>query len=135
MFKIGEIAKLTGVSADTIRHYTHKGLLAPRRDPGNGYQQYSKADVQRVRFILQAKRLGYTLKEIDEIICEARQGHSPCPRVREIIEARIDENRQKVDELINLQARMEAAIQRWRSLPDGMPDGESVCHLIEGEVE
>jgi len=135
MFKIGEVARLTGVSVDTIRHYTRKGLLAPKRDSNNGYQHYSKTDVQRVRFILQAKRLGYTLKEIDEVICEARQGHSPCPRVREIIEARIGENRQKVDELNNLQTRMEAALQRWRSMPDGMPDGESVCHLIEGEIE
>jgi len=135
MYKIGEIAKLTGVSIDTIRHYTRKGLLTPERDSGNGYQHYSQTDAQRVRFILQAKWLGYTLNEIDEILDEARHGRSPCPRVREIIEARIIENRQKVKELIDLQARMEAALQHWQSLPDGVPDRHLVCHLIEGVME
>lgn len=135
MYKVGEIAQQTGVSVDTIRYYTQKELLAPRRDPANGYQLYSVGDVQRVRFILQAKRLGYTLKEIDEIFSEARQGHSPCPRVREIIEARIGENRHRLDELHAAQTRMERALERWKSLPDGIPDGNSVCHLIETDLE
>lgn len=135
MFRIGEIARQTGVSADTIRYYTQKQFLAPRRDPVNGYQLYSTGDVQRVRFILQAKRLGYTLKEIDEIFAEARRGRSPCPRVREIISARIGENRRRLDELKALQRRMEVALDRWKSLPDGIPDGDSVCHLIETELE
>lgn len=135
MFRIGEIAKQAGVSVDTIRHYTQKALLAPRRDPENGYQLYASTDVQRVRFILQAKRLGYTLKEIDEIFAEAGQGRSPCPRVREIIEARIGENRHRLDELNASQARMERALERWRSMPDGIPDGNSVCHLIETDLE
>lgn len=135
MFRIGDVAKQTGVSVDTVRHYTRTGLLSPRRDSSNGYQFYSRADVQRVRFILQAKRLGYTLKEIEEIIREAGQGRSPCPRVREIIEARIDENRQRVGELNALQARMETALDRWKAMPDGVPIGDTVCHLIEGETE
>lgn len=135
MLRIGEVAKQTGVSVDTIRHYTRKGLLAPSRDSSNRYQLYSGSDVQRVRFILQAKRLGYTLKEINEIVREAGQGRSPCPRVREIIEARIDENRQRVDELNAVQARMETALERWKSMPDGVPIGDSVCLLIEGETE
>jgi len=135
MFKIGELAKRTSVTVDTIRYYTHIGLLTPCRDLANGYHLYSNVDVQRVHFILRAKRLGYTLKDIDEIMHEARQGRSPCPRVREIIVARIVENRQKLDELNALQERMEMALQHWKSMPDGIPNGESVCHLIEVETE
>lgn len=134
MYKIGEIAKLTGVSIDTIRHYTHKGLLVPERDDGNGYQLFSKSDMLRLRFILQAKRLGFTLKEIDEILAEANHGCSPCPRVREIIEDRIEDVRKKIEELNKLRERMEKALQHWSTMPDGLPDGQSVCHLIEGEL-
>ncbi len=135
MFKVSEIAKRCGVSADTVRHYTQIGLLRPRRDPRNRYHLYSVSDIKRLRFIFQAKRLGYTLNEIGEIMRDARQGRSPCPRVREIIAARIDENRRRVDELSALQHRMEHALANWGSLPDGVPDGDLVCHLIESVGE
>ncbi len=44
---------------------------------------------------------------------------------------RIDENRRKLQELMQLQERMEHALEQWRTMPDGVPDGHSVCHLIE----
>lgn len=51
--------------------------------------------------------------------------------VREIIERRIDENRQKLTELMELQWRIEHALSDWRERPDRLLDGERVCHLIE----
>jgi hypothetical protein len=51
--------------------------------------------------------------------------------VRQIIAGRIEENRSKLNELAALQKRMERALGKWSKLPDGMPDGESVCYLIE----
>jgi len=62
---------------------------------------------------------------------DADKGRSPCPRVREIIQRRMWENRQRLDELNALQTRMEDAVQQWSAMPDGMPDGHSICHLIE----
>ena len=44
---------------------------------------------------------------------------------------RIDETRQKVKELTSLQRRMEKALKQWEQMPDGVPDGHTVCHLIE----
>ncbi|HHM05484.1 MAG TPA: MerR family transcriptional regulator [Gammaproteobacteria bacterium] len=132
MYTVSQLAKRCGVTPDTVRHYTMKGLLRPSRDPANGYRRYGAADLHRMRFIHQAKRLGYTLKEVEEIITLAGQGRSPCPRVRDIIAARIVDNRRRLDELNALQARMEQALSSWRTLPDGVPDGLTVCHLIEG---
>jgi len=51
--------------------------------------------------------------------------------VRQIIAGRIEENGSKLDELAALQKRMRRALGEWSKLPDGMPDGESVCYLIE----
>jgi hypothetical protein len=51
--------------------------------------------------------------------------------VRSIIQDRILENRARIDEMTKLQTRMELALEQWKLMPDGVPDGSSVCHLIE----
>ncbi|MGD8641525.1 MAG: MerR family DNA-binding protein [Gammaproteobacteria bacterium] len=131
MLTVHQLAVGTGVTTDTIRHYTRIGLLKPERDKSNGYKLFKSGDRQRVRFIRQAKNLGFTLREIQDILDVANHGNSPCPQVREIIQERIHENRRKLEELMVLQHRMEEALARWEQMPDGIPDGHSVCHLIE----
>ena len=48
---VKQLATLMGVTPDTVRHYTRIGLLTPIRSQSNGYQQYTKADRQRLQFI------------------------------------------------------------------------------------
>jgi len=131
MITVKELAKRTGVTPDAVRYYVRIGLLKPRRNPGNRYKLFAEADVRRLHFIRQAKSLGYTLDEIAQIFHDSSRGRSPCPRVRQIIQNRIKENRARLEELNVLQRRMEDALGRWQAMPDGLPDGESVCHLIE----
>jgi DNA-binding transcriptional MerR regulator len=78
-----------------------------------------------------AKQLGFTLSEIRAITLHAEHGESPCGDVRKIIQNHIAENRTKIEEMLKLQIRMELALQQWEKMPDGIPDGNSVCHLIE----
>jgi DNA-binding transcriptional MerR regulator len=131
MFTVSELANRAKVTPDTVRHYVHIGLLNPSRDPQNGYKLFENTDIQRLRFVRQAQTLGFSLTEIDEVLSHSVRGDSPCPRVREIIQRRIDENRMRLDALNALQARMEHALKKWGSMRDGMPNGDSVCHLIE----
>jgi len=128
---VGELARRSSVTAEAIRHYTDKGLLRPKRDSVNGYKIYQAADIGRVRFIRQAKQLGFTLTEIGRILSHADKGKSPCPEVRDMIQAKIDANRRRLNEIETLQKRMESALSQWRSMPDKVPDGDSICHLIE----
>lgn len=132
---VSELARRAGVTADTIRHYVHIGLLHPHRDPDNGYRRFVGDDLHRVSFIRCARMLGYTLTEICQILELSDRGLSPCPDVRYMIEKRIEANRVKIDELTALQARMEKALKKWRSLPDKEPCGDSICHLIESFSE
>ena len=132
---VTELANRSGATPHAVRYYTRMGLLRPERDPGNGYRRYEHREVGWLRFIRQAKRLGYTLSEIREIMHDSDQEQSPCPRVREILLRRIDENRRQLQELMALQTRMEHALQQWTEMPDGIPDGHSVCHLIESFAE
>ncbi len=131
MMTVSELASLSGATPHAVRYYTRMGLLRPERNPDNGYRLYKPREVNWLRFIRQAKRLGYTLNEIKAIMHDADKGQSPCPRVREILQRRIVKNRQQLEELMTLQTHMEQALLDWADKADGMPDGQSVCHLIE----
>ncbi len=130
-YTVTELANRCNTTPHVVRYYTRMGLLRPERHPDNGYRLYQSEEIPWLKFVQQAKSLGYTLKEIKEIMHDAEDEKSPCPRVREILLKHIVENRQRLDELLNLQTRMEKALERWEHMPDGVPDGHSVCHLIE----
>lgn len=127
----GVLAKRARVPVFTVRHYTKIGLLKPRKLESNGYNVFEDSDVALLNFISIAKDLGFTLREISEILSMSDHGESPCPRVREIIEARIRENAERITKLQKLQLRIESAAAAWEDMPDKVPDGHSVCHLIE----
>jgi len=129
--KVGELAKAASVSADTVRYYSRAGLLNPRRHQDNGYQLYDERDLQRLRFVRTARQLGFTLKEITEILHDADRHRSPCPRVRDLFAQKLIAVEQQLRELKALRNRMHDAMQQWQTLPDGMPNGCSICHLIE----
>jgi MerR family transcriptional regulator, Zn(II)-responsive regulator of zntA len=131
MLLVNELAKQCEVTTDAIRYYTRLGLLKPERNTDNDYRLYNKVEIKRLKFIHRAKQLGYTLNEITQIFQECEKGKSPCPKVREIIQRRIVENRKKIDQALDLQERMEDALAHWKDMPDGVPDGHTTCSLIE----
>jgi len=130
-----ELEAASDVPSHVIRYYARVGLLKPDRNPENGYKLFGPRHKSRLIFIRRAKSLGFSLKEIKEICRHADMGASPCPRVREIIEKRIGENHDKLESLVALQYRMEKALRKWKKMTDGLPTGESVCHLIESITE
>ena len=65
---IGALAKRAGVGIDTVRYYERSGLLWPKERLASGYRRYSPAEVARLRFIRRAQALGFTLKEIAELL-------------------------------------------------------------------
>lgn len=128
---VSELARRAEVTAETVRHYTRSGLLAPIRNESNGYNCYSSGDLARLLFIRKARLLGFSLGDIRDILKESSHGHSPCPQVRKIMEQRLQDTRLGLQNLEKLQARMEHAAALWANMPDGMADGEAMCHLIE----
>ncbi|WP_291984689.1 MerR family DNA-binding protein [Candidatus Accumulibacter sp. ACC007] len=129
--KVSELANLVGVTPDTVRYYTSIGLLVPAIDPDNGYRRFKDTDVHRLRFVLRARRLGFHLDEIAKIIGMSDRGRTPCPVVREIVQRRIAETRERVAEMQALQARLEQALALWAEMPNAEPDGHATCALID----
>jgi DNA-binding transcriptional MerR regulator len=129
------LAEKTNTSVHTIRHYARIGLLNPVAHSQNNYKIYSRDDEERLRFINAAKNLGFTLAEIAHIFAESDKGNTPCPLVRDIVKTRIDETRRKIKQLQKMQKRMENALGDWEKMENRLPDGNSVCHLIESISE
>ena len=70
---IGTLARRADVSIDTIRYYEKSGLLAPQARLASGYRRYGEEQVSRLRFIRRAQELGFTLKDIRELLGISRQ--------------------------------------------------------------
>jgi MerR family transcriptional regulator, copper efflux regulator len=87
--KVGEVARRAGVGLQTVHYYERLGLLAkPPRTDAN-YRAYPAEAVRRVRFIKRAQELGFTLKEIDELLSLRAAPRSRCPEVRGRAEAKV----------------------------------------------
>lgn len=131
MLTVNELATRSSAPAHVVRYYARIGLIQPAGQRDNGYRLFRPQDANRLRFIRMAKYLGFTLNEIKQITRHADLGESPCDDVRIIIQHRIQENRAKIEEMMKLQTRMGQALEKWKLMPNGVPDGDSVCHLIE----
>ena len=134
MMTVTQLAKESGVTPDAVRYYTRMGLLHPKRNPVNGYRLYNLKEINWLKFIRQAKSLGFTLHEIQRIMQSRKEGHVPCHDVRKILQYRIEENRQHLKDLMSLQNRMETALLQWADMPNGTEDDKSVCPLIESVI-
>ena len=87
----GELARQAGVSADTLRHYEKRGLLAAPQRAANGYRMYPPSALQRVRVIQRALDMGFTLDDLARVLSQRDAGGAPCRQVRAIAEQRLEE--------------------------------------------
>lgn len=96
---IGQVAREAGVGVETIRFYERVGLLEepPRRQ--SGYRQYSPDAVKHIRFIKRAKELGFSLKEIKELLYLRVDTSTSCGAVKRRAEAKISDIERKVQDL------------------------------------
>ena len=127
--RVAQLAKAAAVSSETVRHYTDLGLLKPSRNPDNGYQQYSSEDLQRLRFIARARRLGFSLKDSQQILASADNGQAPCAEVRDLLNERLTALHAHIDECQRLALVMQNAFANWADKGDCAPDGHAICPL------
>jgi MerR family transcriptional regulator, copper efflux regulator len=128
LWKIGEVAKQTGIGIETLRFYERSGLLdRPARTEG-GYRLYDEEALLTLEFIKRAQTLGFTLDEIKQIIAESRAGHSPCAEVREIVRERLQELDERMRQMRKYRNALAATLQVWDE--KGATTGR-FCGLIE----
>lgn len=106
---IGRLAKQAGVNIDTIRYYERNGLIPNATRRPSGYREYDSTDVARLRFILRAKDLGFTLAEIGELISLSADRN--VKGVRRRAENRLDQVEHKIKELQRVRRGLKTLIE------------------------
>jgi MerR family transcriptional regulator, Zn(II)-responsive regulator of zntA len=130
--KVTEFAKRAAVGPDVVRYYVREGLLAPTRNPANGYKLFGNPHLTRIRFIRQAQTLGFTLSEIRGLLGRMEADDCPCDDMREQLRGKIVENRIKLRQLEERQELMESAYANWDRVGSGHADLRELCRLLEG---
>jgi len=129
-YLIGELARAAGVTPQAIRYYERMGLLErPSRLP-SGYRLYGADALGRLRFIRAAQSLGFSLREIQELIALSRAGRSPCARVRAVLREKLQVLDRRIAELRAFRRELAAAVRALEALPDQADSSPTVCSLI-----
>lgn len=96
---IKKLAEIVDVNPETIRFYHREGLLKEPPKRSNGYRYYSEDHALRLNFIKRAKDLGFTLKEIKELLEMNQKSKATCSTVQSRAQDKINEIDQKIEDL------------------------------------
>lgn len=112
--KIGQLAHAADVHIETLRFYERKGLVRADKRTEKGYRLYVLEDVSRVRFIKQAQRLGFSLREVTELLELKLDRESKCADVEKRAEAKIEEIDHKIESLQKIRSVLKSLTQACR---------------------
>ncbi|MEE8476391.1 MAG: heavy metal-responsive transcriptional regulator [Myxococcota bacterium] len=108
--KIGTVAKAAGIGIDAVRFYERRGLIpAPARQP-SGYRMYSADVVLSLRFIRRAKDLGFSLKEISELLSLETAAEATAADVRKLAGAKLADMEQRIRALQRMRRALKKAV-------------------------
>ena len=108
---IGRAAQAANVGVETIRFYERQELIEkPARPLGSGPRRYSREAVERIRFIREAQRLGFTLREVRELLALQTDPAADCSDVRDRAAGKLAEVRIKVAQLQRMAGALETMI-------------------------
>lgn len=109
--RIGQLASTAGVGIETVRFYERKGLINQPLKPQNGaFRSYSKETAARVQFIRQAQDLGFSLREIEELLSLRSDPATDCADVRERALIKRDEVNEKIKYLMRIRKSLDALV-------------------------
>lgn len=110
-YGIGELARLSGVPTGTIRFYERMGLIpAPPRTP-SGYRKYSAEALARIQMVLRAKKFGFSLSEIGELLDMLANRQHPCHHMHCRVTNKLLELDSQISELHRIKSELQALSQ------------------------
>lgn len=128
MFRIGQLAKLAGVTPDTIRYYEKQQMMDHDVRTEGGFRLYTDSDLQRLRFIRHARQLGFTLESIRELLSiRIDPEHHTCQESKSIVQARLSEVELRIAEL----ETMRRSLQRLNEACCGLAHSSVYCSILE----
>ena len=123
---IGKLAKEAGVGVETVRFYERRGLIRKPAKKESGFRTYSDEEVIRIRFIRRAQELGFTLREVKDLVDLQSKKKMTGDRVQKKADQKIDEIRQKISDL----KKMEESLTRLSRLCGSGEQSAKECRFI-----
>jgi len=111
---IGKVATAAGLGVETVRFYERQGLIAEPSRSQSGYRQYRPETIRRLRFIVRAKALGFTLKEIGELLDLRATPGAGCADVQARAEAKMADVGRRIADLDAMKRALEALVSQCR---------------------
>ena len=105
---IGVLAMTAGINVETIRFYQRKGLLTEPDRPHGGIRRYGDADVNRIKFVKSAQRLGFSLDEVAELLKLEDGTH--CDEARGLAELKLIDVRSKLKDLQRIESTLDVLV-------------------------
>lgn len=115
MLRIGEVANKSHVGVETVRFYEREGLIALPKRNVSGYRQYSESAIKQIQFIQHAKTLGFSLKEIRELIKLKSTRDARCKSIKSTAKAKIADIQEKIDALKRMKMALEPLVAQCKS--------------------
>jgi MerR family Zn(II)-responsive transcriptional regulator of zntA len=128
--QIGEVADRVGIATSAIRFYEDKGLIPEPQRTDAGYRDYDPAVVDRIRFIRAGQAVGLTLRELNQVLQIRDEGESPCRHVTDLLDIRIHDVEQRIEELQTLRRDLTAMRRNANRLDPADCPPESVCRIV-----
>ena len=128
------LARLAGVSPDTLLHYERKGVLAAPPRTANGYRRYSRTALARVQMVQCALALGFSLAELARVLRERDAGGVPCRKVQALVTARLAGIDEQLVALTALRDELRDLLSEWDARLLQLPAGRQ-ARLLDGLLE
>jgi MerR family mercuric resistance operon transcriptional regulator len=122
---IGKAAEAAGVTVEAVRFYERTGVIE-QPPKGVGYRTYPPGTVARIRFVRQAQRIGFSLREAQDLLALRTNPNADCASVRDQARNKIAEIDEKISELLRMRAALEAVVA---SCPG--QGGLEACAILE----
>lgn len=121
MYKIGEVEKRTGLTADTLRYYEKFGLLTNIFRDVSGLRQYNDKDISRLKFIKRAQRMNFKLDEIKQLLAMRENPQHAKDSVRQLTADKLMDIENQLTDLGTLRNELQLLLNLCRGSEDGCP--------------
>lgn len=125
LYNIGQAAKASGISAKMIRHYEEVGLLPAASRTLSGYRTYNHQDVHMLRFIRHSRDLGFSIKQIADLLSLWRDKNRASSKVKSLAAEHIEMLNKKIEELSAMKSELSRLVSCCHG--DGRPD----CPILD----
>lgn len=124
--QIGDVTKLLGISADTLRYYEKISLLPAIGRTDSGIRAYNERDLSRLRFIRRAQKMQFSLREIAELLDMREDPQHARDEVRILTQRKLNEVEEHLDDLQFLRNELQLLLNLCAASEDGCPIIESI---------